>query len=44
MVIAGVWLLASVATVALRIWDIRTGAFRPLRAAANQPRTSFPEI
>jgi MFS family permease len=44
IVIAAVWLFSSVAVLALRVWDIRTGAFRPLRPAPEEWRAAHPDV
>jgi len=43
-VIAAVWLFSSAAVVALRLWDIRTGAYRSLRAVTKEERTTIPDV
>jgi MFS family permease len=42
LTIAAVWLTSSIATIALRLWDIRTGTFRSLRSTPREARSSYP--
>ncbi len=43
-VIAALWLLSALAMVALRLLDIRTGAYRSLRAGTWEERATIPDV